>query len=58
MNMPIIVGGSCELVQNREEKGKIEMFVCLFVWILWYINTCRLFNAKIQINSSVSNNSV
>ena len=31
------------------------------VWVLWYINLCRLFNAKfifIQIISSISNNSV
>ena len=30
-------------------------------WVLWYINLCNLFNAKsvfIQINSSLSNNSV
>ena len=33
----------------------------LFIWALWDINLCRLFNAKsifIQINSSISNNSV
>ena len=31
------------------------MFVCLFVWVLWHINLCRLFNTKsifIQINTS------
>ena len=36
-------------------------FVCLFVLVLWHFNLCRLFNAKcrfIQINSSISNNSV
>ena len=22
------------------------LFVCLFVWVLWHINLCRLFNAK------------
>ena len=30
----------------------------LFVWVLWYINLCWLFNVKsilIQINSSISN---
>ena len=35
--------------------------ICLFVWVLCHINFCRLFNAKsifIQINSSISNNSV
>ena len=34
--------------------------LCLFVWVLWYINLCRLFNVKpilIQINSSISNDS-
>ena len=33
----------------------------LFVWLLWHINLCRLFNAKsifIQINTSISNNSI
>ena len=33
----------------------------LFVWVLWHINPCSSFNAKsffIQINSSISNNSV
>ena len=32
-----------------------------FVWVLWHINLCKLFNAKsifIQIISSISNNSV
>ena len=32
-----------------------------FVWVLWHINLCRLFNAKLifmQIVSSISNNSV
>ena len=40
---------------------KSKWFVCLFVWVLWQINICRLFNDKsifIQINSSISNNSV
>ena len=35
--------------------------VSLFVWVLWHINLCRLFNAKsifIQTNISISNNSV
>ena len=22
------------------------VYVCLFVWVLWHINLCRLFNAK------------
>ena len=33
----------------------------LFVWVLWHINLCRLFNAKfifIQINSFISSNTV
>ena len=33
----------------------------LFVWVLWYVNLCRLFNAKsifIQMNSSITNTSV
>ena len=33
----------------------------LFVWVLWHINTCRLFYAKstfIQIKKSISNHSV
>ena len=37
------------------------LFVCLFVWVLWYIDLCRLFYAKSifrQINNSISNNSV
>ena len=41
--------------------SNIDQFVCLFVWVLWHINFCRLFDAKlifIQINSSISNNSV
>ena len=35
-----------------------NLFVCLFVWVLWHINFCWLFNAKsifIQMNSSISN---
>ena len=31
---------------------------CLFVWVLWHIDLCRLFKAKsifIQINNSISN---
>ena len=31
------------------------------IWVLWYINHCRLFNAKsifMQMNFSISNNSV
>ena len=24
----------------------LSFFVCLFVWVLWHINLCRLFNAK------------
>ena len=35
--------------------------ICLFVWVLWHINLCWLFNTKsifIQINSFVSNNLV
>ena len=42
-------------VKNAENK------VCLFVWVLWHINLCRLLNAKsifIQVNNSISNNSV
>ena len=37
------------------------IFGCLFVWVLWHINLCRLFNAKsifMQIVNSISNNSV
>ena len=38
------------------------LFVCFFIWVLWHINLCRLFNAKlfifIQMNSSIWNNSV
>ena len=33
----------------------------LFVWVLWHINLCRLFNAKcifMQLNTSISDNSV
>ena len=39
----------------------LDIYVCLFVWVLWHINLCWLFNAKsifIQINSFISNNSV
>ena len=39
----------------------IKLFLVWFVWVLWHINLCRLFNAKsifIQIISSISNNSV
>ena len=35
--------------------------VCLFIYVSWHINLCRLFNAKsifIQISCSFSNNSV
>ena len=37
-----------------------DLFVCLFSRVLWYINLCRLFNARsifIQKVSSISNNS-
>ncbi len=49
-----------EDIKLKESKIKTKYF-CLFVWVLWHINLCRLFNAKsifIQINSSISNNSV
>ena len=42
----------------KKELLGITKMVC---WILWYINLCRLFNAKsifMQIFSSISNNSV
>ena len=53
-----------KLSQIRSKTGivlKKKRTGCLFVWVLWRINLCRLFNAKfifIQINSSTSNNSV
>ena len=40
-------------------KGTIEDW--LFVWVLWHINPCMLFNAKsifTETNTSISNNSV
>ena len=39
----------------------ISNYIVWFVWVLWHINLCRLFNVQsvfIQINSSISNNSV
>ena len=49
-------------IKSYISKRIIEsLFVCLFVWVLWHIKICRLFNAKsifIQISSSISNNSV
>ena len=45
-------------VINQEALKKKQL---LFVMVLWHINYCRLFNTKsifIQINSSISNNSV
>ena len=42
-------------------KSWYELSFSLFVWVLWHINYCRLFNTKsifIQISSSISNNSV
>ena len=43
----------------RQDFAKFDW---LFVfWVCWHINLCKLFNAKcifIQINSSISNNSV
>ena len=47
--------------QADRQKDRQTKFVHLFGWFLWHINFCRLFNAKsifIQINSSISNNSV
>ena len=42
-------------------KTSLLICVCLFVWVLWHINLCWLFNAKsifIQINSFISSYSV
>ena len=40
--------------------GIHETVYFLFIWVLWHINLCKLFNAKsifIQRNRSISNNS-
>ena len=42
-------------------KKELKMLSWLVVWVLWYINLCRLFNAQsifIQIIISILNNSV
>ena len=42
---------------GRYHLSEQEVGLFLFVWVLWHINICRLFNAKsilIQINSSIS----
>ena len=28
------------------EENTLSLFVCLFVWVLWHINLCWLYNAK------------
>ena len=51
--------------KRPDHKYNMNVIFCLvvyvFVWVLWDINLWWLFNAKtifIQINSSISNNSV
>ena len=49
---------STKMSLNKEAKPNLCLFVCFG---LWYINLCRLFNAKyifIGINSSISNSSI
>ena len=49
-----------ELIFKTKKRRKVSG-VCLFVWVLWHINHCRLFFAEslfIQIRSYNSNNSV
>ena len=49
---------SLEVTSYQYTASMIDWFV---VWVLWYINLCRLFNAKsifMQIVSSISNNLV
>ena len=54
----------CVCVRERErERERERVYVCSWLagWVLWHINTYRLFNAKfifIKINSSISNNSL
>ena len=59
-NLPIAVHALLLRIVD-EISTEVCLFVAFFVWILWYINLCRLFNAKSifkQMNSSISNNSV
>ena len=62
--LPITAIGMCHFHRLWNGMfGRVEgqYTTCVFVWVLWHINLCRLFNAKsifIQINSSISNNSV
>ena len=57
-NAELFYGNLTEYIERKKKTGLIYS---LFVWVLWYINLCRLFNTKsifIQMNSSISNNSV
>ena len=48
-------------LEERREESEIRLVGWFIGWVLWYINLCRLFNAKsvfMQIVSSISNNSV
>ena len=48
-------------VDRLVDINDMMTIIILFVWVLWHINLCGLFNAKsifIQINSSISNTSV
>ena len=74
MMIPIVIGTVGTVTKGLQSGvDKQEIGVCVsvcvcererereFVWVLWHINLCWLFNAKsifIQINSSTSNNSI
>ena len=59
---PMWDGGPNLLGQRNTGSGAVFGSICsTFVWVLWHINHCRLFNAKsilIQIKSSISNYSL
>ena len=54
--------GPCCLIrfQLQSDAHDIQISLVWFLFVLWHINHCKLFNAKsifIHINCSISNNS-
>ena len=63
MNEFIYVGAKlvCDKIDIPIKESEQKFRLVCFGLVLWHINHCRLFNVKsifIQINSSISNNSV